>query len=598
MEKTKPARKAGLARLLEIAGAKRGLVTAACVLSVLSTVASFIPFVLIYRIIAELLRHAGDLSRIDGPLLLNYGWQALLAMVGSFALMYAAIICSHVAAFQILYQLKLAFTRHLAALPLGFHTANSSGKLRKMLDENIEKIEGFIAHQLPDLAGSMAAPAALVALLLYFDWRLGLTCLAPLLAAFVVQAVAFGGSRSKQFMDRYQSHLEEMNNSAVEYVRGISVVKAFNQTVFSFRKFYDAIMAYKDFALKYTFSMREAYVAFIVILNSLFVLVIPAGILLSRSAGDYTKFVSSFLFYLIFCGAITATVMKLLYVSSSGRMIVSGVDRLDQIFAVPPLPLAANPRTTPGHDIAFEQVSFAYNLNGAEVEALKDVSFRAEAGKVTALVGPSGSGKSTVAHLIPRFWDVQEGAVKIGGVDIRAMDPDYLLSKVSFVFQDVFLFKQSILENIRVGDRNATREQISAAARAAQCHEFILKLPQGYDTVIGSRGVRLSGGERQRLVIARAILKNAPIIVLDEATAFADPENEYLIQRAFKELVKDKTVIIIAHRLSTIRSADQILVLDGGRLVQKGTHAQLTAEAGKYQTMWESYAKTLSWAIS
>ncbi len=598
MTQTIPARKTGLARLLEIAGAKKGLLTAACILSVLSVLASFVPFALIYLIIAELLRHAADLSRVHTPLLLGYGWQALLAMVLSFGLMYAAIICSHVAAFQILYRLKLAFTRHLAALPLGFHTANSSGKLRKMLDENIEKIEGFIAHQLPDLAGSMAAPVALVVLLLYFDWRMGLTCLIPLLIALVIQALAFGGNKSKQFMERYQTHLEEMNNSAVEYVRGISVVKAFNQTVFSFRKFYDAIMAYKDFALQYTFSMRGAYVAFIVILNSIFVFVIPVGILLSRSAGDYRKFVSSFLFYLIFSGAITATVMKLLYVSASGRQIVSGVDRLDEIFAVQPLPLAADPQTSAGHDISFENVSFAYSLGGAEVEALKDVSFRAEEGQVTALVGPSGSGKSTIAHLLPRFWDVQTGTIKIGGVDIRAMDPDYLLSKVSFVFQDVFLFKQSILENIKVGDGNASREAVIAAARAAQCHDFIMKLPQGYDTVIGSRGVHLSGGERQRLVIARAILKNAPIIVLDEATAFADPENEYQIQRAFKALIKGKTVIIIAHRLSTIRSADQILVLDGGRLVQRGTHQQLTAAAGKYQTMWETYAKTLNWSIS
>ncbi len=597
MNKAIPARKTGLARLLEIAGAKRGLVTASCILSVLSVVASFIPFALIYRIIEELLKQAADLSRVNAPLLLGYGWQALLAMVASFGLMYAAIICSHVAAFKILYQLKLAFTRHLAALPLGFHTANSSGKLRKMLDENIEKIEGFIAHQLPDLVGSMAAPAALVAILLYFDWRLGLTCLIPLLIALVIQAMAFGGSKSKKFMELYQTHLEEMNNSAVEYVRGISVVKAFNQTVFSFRKFYDAIMAYKDFALKYTFSMREAYVGFIVILNSIFVFVIPVGILLSRSAGDYLKFVSSFLFYLIFSGAITATVMKLLYISSSGRQIMSGVERLDQIFDVQPLPLAANPQTTERHDIVFENVSFAYSLGETEVEALKNVSFRAEQGKVTALVGPSGSGKSTIAHLIPRFWDVQEGAIKIGGVDIRAMNPDYLLGKVSFVFQDVFLFKQSILENLMIGDKNATREAVIEAARAAQCHDFIMKLPDGYDTVIGSRGVHLSGGERQRLVIARAILKNAPIIVLDEATAFADPENEYQIQRAFKALIKEKTVIIIAHRLSTIRSADQILVLDEGRLVQLGTHAQLAAETGKYQTMWETYAKTLNWSI-
>ncbi len=597
MKKTLPVRKTGLARLFEIAGAKKGLLVAACLLSILSVLVSFVPFALVYLIIAELLEHVADLSKINRTLLLDYGWQALLASGISFALMYASIICSHLAAFKILYQLKLAFTRHLAALPLGFHTANSSGKLRKMLDENIEKIEGFIAHQLPDLAGSLAAPAVITVMLLYFDWRLGLTCLLPVLIVFIIQAVAFGGREGKRFMALYQQQLEEMNNSAVEYVRGIAVVKTFKQTVFSFRQFYDAIMAYKDLALQYTFSVRNAYVGFIVIINSIFIFLLPVGIILARSAGDYQRFVLSFLFYLVFSGAITATVMKLLYVASSSRQIVSGVDRLDQIFETQPLPVASHPKTTAANDIVFENVSFAYALGDAKVEALKNLSFQARQGQVTALVGPSGGGKSTIAHLIPRFWDVQEGAIKIGEVDIREMDPDYLLHKVSFVFQDVFLFKQSILENIRIGRKDAGEEAVIRAAQAAQCHDFIMKLPHGYHTVIGRQGIHLSGGERQRLVIARAILKDAPIIVLDEATAFADPENESQIQIALKQLIKDKTVIIIAHRLSTIRGADQILLLEQGQLTERGTHDQLLAAGGKYRLMWDTYDQTLNWSI-
>lgn len=590
--------KEGLARLLEIAGAKKGLVITACVLSVLSTLTSFIPFICIYWIIRELLASGADLARADAGLIRSYGWQALWATVVSFGLMFASIICSHVAAFKILYRLKIQFTRHLAALPLGFHTENSSGKLRKMLDENIEKIEGFIAHQLPDLAGSLSAPVVLIGLLLYFDWRLGLVCLIPLTLAFVIQAVAFGGSRSRKFMESYQNHLEEMNNAAVEYVRGISVVKAFNQTVHSFRHFYQSIVAYKDFALKYTFSMQNAYVAFIVILNAFFLFLIPAGILIARAGGNYPQFVLSFLFYFIFTGAMTAAVMKLLYVSSSGRQIASGVERLDKIFAVEPLPVVAKPKITTSYDIVFDHVSFAYTQGKDIIPALRRVSFRARQGQVTALVGPSGSGKSTIAHLIPRFWDVQSGKITIGGVDIREMEPDYLLEQVSFVFQDVFLFKQSIADNIKMANPQASREEVVEVAKVAQCHDFITRLPKGYDTVIGTQGVHLSGGERQRLVIARAILKRAPIIVLDEATAFADPENEYLIQKALRELIKDKTVIIIAHRLSTIRGADQILLFDRGGLLQSGTHDQLLALGGKYRQLWDTYTTALNWTIT
>jgi ATP-binding cassette subfamily B protein len=392
-----------------------------------------------------------------------------------------------------------------------------------------------------------------------------------------------------------------MNNAAVEYVRGISVVKAFNQTIYSFRKFYQTIKDYGVFCFNYTTEFEIFMEFFMTVISHVYLFIIPVIILLSGGAvlagsGAYAAFALTAVFYLIFSVSLSTPFAKLMYVSQNGKLILNGIERMDRVLDTPPLAETPFPQRTDEYSVAFDHVTFTYNAEG-EAIALRDVSFTAGQGEVTALVGPSGSGKSTLAHLIPRFYEVTEGAVKIGGVDIRDMSSEYLMSIVSFVFQDVFLFKQSIMDNILIGTKNATREEAIAAAKAAQCHEFVEKLPQGYDTVIGTRNIHLSGGERQRIVIARAILKNAPIIVLDEATAFADPENEQKIQKAFEELMKNKTVIIIAHRLSTVRGADKIVVIDKGQLAEEGTHETLVKAGGRYSRMWEQYTGAMNWGI-
>lgn len=583
----------GMKRMWELAFTKKTLALSACALSVVSVAVSFVPFVAIYFIIRELAMNMGDLTALDGAYMIRLGWLAGGAAIGAILLNFVALMCSHLAAFKTLYSLKLKFANHLASLPMGFHTENSTGKIRKVVDENIEKIEGFIAHQLPDIVGSFATPVVVLAILFVFDWRLGLATLVPVIVMYALQSV-YMGKNAMKFIKTYQDSLEDMNNASVEYVRGISVVKAFSQTIYSFRKFYESIKTYGDFALAYTKAFKTGFVMFLVILNNIYIFLVPVIILLSGGVSDYPKFAMSALFYLIFSVAITAPFLKLMYVSQKGRQIADGIERMDRAFAQAPLPEAARPRTAAGFDISFENVSFSYG----ESEALHDVSFSAKQNEVTALVGPSGSGKSTITHLIPRFYDVNAGAIKIGGVDIRDMDSEYLMSIVSFVFQDVFLFQQSILDNIRIGNKDARREDVIAAAKAAQCHEFVERLPDGYDTVIGTNNVHLSGGERQRIVIARAILKNAPIIVLDEATAFADPENEQKIQLAFEQLMKDKTVIIIAHRLSTVRGADKILVIDEGRLAEEGRHNELVNAGGRYSHMWKQYNAAMSWTIT
>ncbi|MEW9122636.1 MAG: ABC transporter ATP-binding protein [Thermotaleaceae bacterium] len=589
--------KSGMARLMELAATKKPLVISAGILSALAAVVSFVPYITMYYIVGEIMNAYPDFAALDIQKTIRLGWIAFGGVVGNILLYFTALMCSHLAAFGTLYELKVGFASHIAKLPLGFHLTFGSGKLRKVMDENIEKIEGFIAHQLPDIVASMVAPIVMFIILLVFDWRFGLAAIVGIIAAFIIQIKPYGNEGAKKMMDKYQSTLEDMNNASVEYIRGISIVKAFKQTVYSFHRLHETIKAYTSYVIPYTLSWENYMSTFTAIINNIYLFLIPVGIFIGLNTRDYVSYGNTFVFYLLFVPSIASVMMKIMYVTSDGMRISSGVERMDDVLQIKPLMETEQPKTSDRCDIEFKNVSFSY-YEDRNTSALIDVSFRAKQGEVTAIVGPSGGGKSTTAHLIPRFFDVTEGSVLIGGVDIREMKLDYLMEKVSFVFQDVFLFKQSIIENIRIGNQRATDKEVMAAARAAQCHEFIEKLPNGYHTVIGTKGVHLSGGEKQRIAIARAIVKDAPIIVLDEATAFADPENEHLIQKAFEKLMQNKTVIIIAHRLSTVRSANKIVVMDKGRLVEEGTHQQLIQQNGKYKTMWEMYTTSLAWKMN
>ena len=588
--------KTGMARLLQLAATKKPLMIGSVILSSLASVASFIPYLAIYFIIREILGVWPDAAALDTIRLFRLGWAAFGGVVLNILLYFGALVCSHLAAFGTLYELKIRFATHLAKVPLGFHVVVGSGKLRKIMDENIEKIEEFIAHQLPDIVAAFVAPVVMTVILLAVDWRFGLAALLPVIISFAMQASMYGNEGSKKMMDQYQTALENMNNASVEYVRGISVVKAFKQTVYSFRRLHDTIREYTDMVLPYTFTWENSFSLFTTLINNIYLFILPAGILVSLNTSDYADFATRVIFYFIFVPAVAGILMKVMYVNSNSMRIINGVEAMDHMLAEPELPQPERSGEPGDYCVEFRDVSFSYDESG-QAEALRDVSFIARQGEVTAIVGPSGGGKSTIAHLIPRFFDVSAGSILLGGIDVRQMKSSCLMDRVSFVFQDVFLFKQSIRDNIRMGDKNAGDEQVRAAAEAAQCHDFIAKLPHGYDTVIGTKGVHLSGGERQRLAIARAIVKDAPVIVLDEATAFADPENEQLIQRAFEKLMKNKTVIIIAHRLSTVRGADKIVVMDAGRVAEEGTHEELVALRQKYAAMWKTYNETASWTM-
>ena len=592
--------KKGVARLFEIAGERKGLLILAGILSAGSACCMLVPYLSVYQVANELLQNAGNISQADSGHMIRWGWIAFAGLTGGLLLLYASLMASHVAAFRILYGLRIKLAEHIGRLPLGYLNGTSTGAIKKTMEQNIEKIETSIAHTIPDLVNVLATVVIMFTLFFTLNGWIAAVCLLAIALGIGLQCTMMFGKAGQEFMQTYFDTQEKMSASAVQYVRGMPVVKIFGQSIRSFRQFNKEIEAYKTYALKVCDTYQPGMVVFMVLLNSIVTFILPVGLLILSGQPQNIAFAAVYLFFIILGPGVATPIYKLTFLGSSTKEIDEGVTRLDRIFSEKTMPESLNPQKPHGYDITFTDVSFAYEnkTEATRTDALHHINFTARAGEITALVGPSGSGKSTIANLIPRFWDVEQGEIKIGGTNVKNIATEQLMDLVSFVFQDSFLFFDTIYENIRVGNPHATREQVIAAAQAAQCDEFIQHLPKQYDTIIGEEGVYLSGGEEQRISVARAILKNSPILVLDEATAFADPENEYKMQLAIQKLIRDKTVIIIAHRLSSILSANRIVVLKEGCVVQQGTHEELCRQEGVYKKMWDAYTDASQWTLN
>ena len=584
-------KQSSLSRILSYAGGHKKLTLLGCILSALSAVLGLIPYVCVWLAARNVLEAWPSPEGISG--LARWGWTAVWTAIGSIALYFAALMSTHIAAFRTARNIRRTAMDHVLRLPLGFFTENLSGRLRKLIDDNAGLTEDLLAHKLPDLAGTIVTPVAAIVMLFLFDWKMGLLCLVTMVLALLSMCLMMGG-KNAGFFHRYQKEIERMSGEAVEYVRGIPVVKMFQQTVYSFKAFYAAIRDYSDLASQYAMSCRIGQTCFLTFINGAFALLIPAALLLS-SGRDVRTVLVNFIFYALFAPACGQMINRIMYMSEAVMEADEAVGRLDEILGQEPMEESKVQKRPANAAVSFDHVSFTYP--GSDRPALNDVSFSVRPGQVTALVGPSGGGKTTAASLIPRFWDTDSGTVAIGGINVRELNTEDLMRQVAFVFQDTRLFKESLLENIRAARPEASRDEVLSAARAAQCDDILEKLPQGLDTVVGTKGIYLSGGEQQRIALARAILKDAPIVVLDEATAFADPENEHQIQKAFEALTKNKTVLMIAHRLSTVQNADSIIVLSDGRVIEQGSHESLLALHGVYTGMWEDYQRSAQWKV-
>ena len=572
-------------------GGRKPLLPGSGVLSAVNGLLSLVPFIFLWLVVRTLLIADGNLA--DTPVW-DYAIAAFVVSVANVLLYFAALMLSHLSAFRIETNMRRTAMERLMRVPLGFFDTQNTGRMRKIIDEDSSQTHTFVAHILPDVAGSVVAPIGIIVLLLAVDWQLGIAAMVPIVCAFGIMGYMMN-PKNNDFQRMYLDAQEKMSAEAVEYVRGIPVVKVFQQTVFSFKRFHDSIINYRDLVIRYTLLWRTPMSAYTIAINAFAFLLVPTGIILIGHGGETAIIVSDMVLYVLISPIIAANVMKAMHLSQNLFLANEAVDRLEKITATPPLSESSKPEKATAFDVSLRNVSFRYEA--AERDAVSHIDLDIPQGKTVALVGASGSGKTTIARLIPRFWDVREGSLKIGGVDVRHMDKAMLMRNVSFVFQNTRLFKTSILENIRYGNPDATIEQVNRAVDLSQSREIIERLPQGLDTVIGAEGTYLSGGEQQRIVLARAILKDAPIVVLDEATAFADPENEHLIRQAFAHLTCGKTVLMIAHRLTTVQDADNIVVVDNGRIAEQGTHQQLMEKATLYYKMWNEYQKSVAWKL-
>ena len=584
-------KQSNLSRLLSYAGGHKYFTYVSWILSAVSALTALVPFWYIWKIINEVLKASPNFGSAQN--LTHYGIMAMAYAIISYLIYIGALLCSHLAAFRIAANMRIDITEHIAKLPIGFTDSFGSGKLRKIINDSTAATETYLAHQLPDKYAAMATPVGLLALLLVFDWRLGLLSLVPVAVGFAVMS-AMTGKRMEEKMRQYGNALAAMSNEAVEYVRGIPVVKTFGQSVFSFKKFKATIDEYKKWVLAYTKDMRLPMMLYTAAINGVFAFLILGAFWFTNGTVT-SEFFVNLLFYIIITPVISVTLTKIMYMSEEGMVISDAIERIDSVLNAEPMSIGNYPQKPKSASIELENIHFSYD---GKKEVISDISLKIKDGQTVAFVGPSGGGKSTLASLISRFFDVNSGSIKIGGVDVRDIPKDELMNTVSFVFQNSKLIKASILDNVKMGKSNATDEEVLNALRAAQCMDIIEKFPDGVNTVIGSRGVYLSGGEMQRIAIARAVLKNAPIIILDEATAFADPDNEVKVQTAFAKLSEGKTVIMIAHRLSTVRNVDCIYVISDGKIVEYGNRAELIEKKGMFYKMQNDYQSSVSWKVS
>ena len=584
-------KRSDFSRLMDYAGGHRFFTYASWVLAAVSALLALVPFLYIWMILRDILAAAPDYAQaVKIP---SYGWMAVLYAIISYLVYVCALLCSHLAAFRVATNLRLATAEHLARLPLGFTESYGSGKLRKVIQESTGAAETYLAHQLPDQYSAMATPVGLLVLLFVFDWRLGLLSLVPVFLAFAIMAT-MTGARMAEKMRQYGNALAAMSNEAVEYVRGIPVVKTFGQSVFSFKKFKAAIDEYEKWVIAYTKELRLPMMFYTAAINGVFAFLIAGGLLFTQK-GIAPEFLLNLLFYIIITPVISLTLTKIMYMSENKMVVADALSRIDSILEAAPVSVSEQPRHPKDGSVSLRDVHFSYD---GKTDVIKGISLDIHPGQTVALVGPSGGGKSTLASLMVRFFDVQSGSVSIGGADVRDIPKAELMDTVSFVFQNSRLLKGTILDNVKLGKPDASEEEVLTALKNAQCMDIIGKFPKGIHTAIGTNGVYLSGGEQQRIVIARAMLKNAPILILDEATAFADPDNEAKVQAAFAELAKGKTVIMIAHRLSTVANANCIYVVEDGQIAESGTKDALCAADGLFAKMWRDYQSSVEWKVA